>query len=34
MTKKLKIVENEKHTVGHETWRETKKTLENEKMTL
>ena len=34
MLRKLKIMENEKHTVGCEIWQETLKKLKNEKCTL
>ena len=31
MVRKLKFMENKKHTLGPEIWRETLKNLENEK---
>jgi hypothetical protein len=34
MAIKLKIIENEKHTVGGEIWREILKNVRNEKCTL
>ena len=34
MPRKLKIVENEKHTVGSEIWRETLQNVKNQKCTL
>jgi hypothetical protein len=34
MVRKLKIMENEKHTVGHGIHRETLKNLKNEKCTV